>query len=73
MVWPFNLKTDFTQLEEFAGKEFMHKKTNVADQEKNKPHNRDPNFGKPETWEWPNSNSVPSTIFFSALVVAKMV
>ena len=45
MVWPFNLKTEFTQLEEFAGKEFMHKKTNVASQEKNKPHNRDHNFG----------------------------
>ena len=43
------INTLFTQFEEFICKEFAHKKTEIANQEKNKPHNRDPNFGECES------------------------
>ena len=45
----FVCEASFNQLEEFVGKECAHKKTEIANQEKNKPHNRDPNFGKCES------------------------
>ena len=44
-----SINTLFTQLEEFVCKEFAHKKTDIANQEKNKPHNRDPNLSECES------------------------